>query len=93
MGDRPHYFLEVLATRPEWHRNGAGGMLIKWGVEQADRDGLECYIEASPDGLELYKRYGWEEVEDYDVEYEGEDGGKRVYRTVLLVRKPKSTSR
>ena len=36
-------------------------MLIRWGLEQADQMGLEAYVEASPAGLPVYRRFGWEE--------------------------------
>ncbi|MCJ1481956.1 hypothetical protein MMC06_002117 [Schaereria dolodes] len=59
MGYRPHYYLEMLGTLPECQGRGAAGQLIRWGLEQADRDGVEAYIEASPVGAPIYERFGW----------------------------------
>lgn len=50
--------LDMLGTRPDYHRKGLGSMLLKWGLEKADRDRLEVYISASPQGRPLYERYG-----------------------------------
>jgi hypothetical protein len=33
MGDRRHWYLEILATRVEDQGKGAGGLLIKWGCK------------------------------------------------------------
>lgn len=33
MGDRKHWYLEILATRVEDQGKGAGGLLIKWGCK------------------------------------------------------------
>lgn len=59
MGTRPYYYLNILCTHPKHHRRGAGAMLIKWGIEEADRLGLECYLEGSKEGRPLYERNGF----------------------------------
>jgi ribosomal protein S18 acetylase RimI-like enzyme len=62
MGERKHWYLELLATRPEWHGKGAGSQLLRWGLERADEEGLEAYIEASPAGKSLYEKKGYREI-------------------------------
>lgn len=62
MGDRPHWYLELLATRLEYQGKGAGGKLIRWGLEKADAEDLETYLEGSPDGVPIYERFGFREV-------------------------------
>jgi Acetyltransferase (GNAT) domain len=52
---------------------GAGGMLMKWGVERANEDGVECYLDANPDGKPVYEKYGFKEIETvefFDGRYE-----------------------
>lgn len=34
-------------------------MILKYGCDMADRDGLESYIDASPAGRPLYQRIGY----------------------------------
>ena len=42
---------------------------MRWGNELADNLGLPSYLESSPYGYRLYKRYGFEEIAylDYEV--------------------------
>jgi ribosomal protein S18 acetylase RimI-like enzyme len=63
MHGRPHWYLELIATMKEFQGKGAGGMLMKWGVDRADEDGWECYLDSTPDGIQLYEKYGFREVE------------------------------
>lgn len=51
--------LAILAVDPSFHRSGAGGALIRWGTEQADRDGLNVYLESSPGAVDVYPRFGF----------------------------------
>ncbi|EAU29938.1 predicted protein [Aspergillus terreus NIH2624] len=62
MKDRPHYYLDVLATHPNFRRRGAATMLLRWGCDQADRDGLPVYIDASEAGVPVYEKYGFQVV-------------------------------
>ncbi|OZJ04495.1 hypothetical protein BZG36_02668 [Bifiguratus adelaidae] len=59
MGDRTYIVLELLATLPEYQGKGVGSMLLRWGCEQADRDGLQLYLDASPAGKPLYEKHGF----------------------------------
>lgn len=36
-------------------RKGLGGRLVNWGTEEADKEGLECYLDASTSGKPLCK--------------------------------------
>lgn len=38
-------------------------MLVEWGCDQADRDGVEAYLVAALPAISLYKRFGFESVE------------------------------
>lgn len=59
MGDRPHWYLELMVTRGKYQGQGAGRMLVGWGVEKADEEGLECYLDATPEGKQLYETLGF----------------------------------
>lgn len=44
----------------EAHRKrGYGSALVKWGSDLADKLGVECYLDASPDGKPLYEKNGY----------------------------------
>ncbi|KAI8936093.1 hypothetical protein NX059_007592 [Plenodomus lindquistii] len=51
--------LHILGTDPAHHRRGAGGMLLQWGVERADRDNLPAFLEASLMARPLYAKFGF----------------------------------
>src|SRR6266536_4869474 len=71
MGDRKHWYLELVATRQEYQGKGAAGQLLRWGVERADEDGTECYLEASPEGKPIYEQFWFGERDRLVVELEG----------------------
>ncbi|KAK3712573.1 hypothetical protein LTR37_009016 [Vermiconidia calcicola] len=68
MGGKAYVLLNILATLPEYHRRGIGGMHMRWGLEQADRLGLPSYLEATPMGRPLYTKLGYEMVRDFEFD-------------------------
>lgn len=96
MGERKHWYLELVGTRPEWQGKGAAGMLLRWGLERADADGVEAYLEASPKGRPIYEKFGFSEVErlvvDLEAIGEGKDvgDGEKEFVEVFMVRPAKS---
>ncbi|KAJ5924138.1 acetyltransferase [Penicillium verhagenii] len=59
MGGRKHYYLDTVATHPDYQRRGCGSMLVKWGCDLADSEGVSAYGDASKDGAPLYAKYGF----------------------------------
>lgn len=51
--------LELLQVVQEYKGRGIGSLLIQYGCDLADRDGLEIYVDASMDGFPLYQRFGF----------------------------------
>ncbi|ORY10182.1 hypothetical protein BCR34DRAFT_588787 [Clohesyomyces aquaticus] len=84
---RPYYVLDTCVTHPAHHRRGAGGMLVQWGCDQADANGVECYLEASPMGAPLYKRYGFRRVKE--IELDVREFGGEIFSFSLMVRPAK----
>jgi ribosomal protein S18 acetylase RimI-like enzyme len=83
-----YLYMALLAVDPKCQRMGVGRKLLEWGLEKADREGLECWIEASPAGKPLYEKVGWREVGFTDVELRrwGWTGEEEVSRTVSMFR-------
>ena len=48
--------LELLGVHEDYQRQGIAASLIKWGTDQADRDGLESYLDGSEIGQPYYKK-------------------------------------
>ena len=64
LGRKAHVLLYILATRPEHERRGVGAMSLNWGTKKADEMGLPVYLEGSPKGVALYKKWGFEVVDE-----------------------------
>lgn len=58
--------LDTLATHPDYQRQGAGSMLLKWGCDVADRDGVGAYVDGSKDGAPLYSKFGFVDKSEGD---------------------------
>jgi hypothetical protein len=91
---RRHLLLNALFTKPEYRRRGVGTAILKWGNEKADRRGLPCFLQSTPEGHGLYRREGWKNVGQLDVDLRdwvrggGEGMGWGTYRIGWLVRLP-----
>ncbi|CAG9947582.1 unnamed protein product [Clonostachys rosea f. rosea IK726] len=59
MGKEEHYYLDTVATHPDYQRRGAGSMLLKWGCDLADQNKISAYVDATKDGARLYERFGF----------------------------------
>ncbi|KAF2759344.1 acyl-CoA N-acyltransferase [Pseudovirgaria hyperparasitica] len=64
MGTKPVVFLHVMVTLPEHQGRGAGRMMMKWGVDEADRLGLDAYVESSEAGRRLYESFGFKMLKE-----------------------------
>jgi predicted N-acetyltransferase YhbS len=83
--------LHMLVVDPAEHRRGAGSMLIKWGLDKADKSSLPAFLEASAMGRPLYVRWGFEpKYEEYfDGEKYGVEGGES---NTAMIRAPKEST-
>ncbi|CAI7572732.1 unnamed protein product [Penicillium pancosmium] len=59
MGEKKHFYLDTVATHPDYQRRGAGSMLVGWGCDLADSQGVLAYVDASKDGAPLYAKFGF----------------------------------
>ncbi|PPJ51051.1 hypothetical protein CBER1_07535 [Cercospora berteroae] len=50
--------LDILTVDPKWQRKGVGEVLVKWGIEEADKRGVEAIVESSVFGRRLYEKNG-----------------------------------
>lgn len=56
--------LDMLGTHPDYRCRGAGSMLVRWGCEIADHEGVGAYIDASKAGAPLYAKHGFVDRSD-----------------------------
>ncbi|KAJ5494605.1 hypothetical protein N7463_010692 [Penicillium fimorum] len=59
MSNEKHYYLDSLGTHPDYQRRGAGSMMVRWGCDLADKDGVAAYVDASKEGASLYLKHGF----------------------------------
>lgn len=56
---RPHLALNWMCCIPTHRRQGVGSLIMQWGIDKAEKLGLEAYLEASPMGKPLYEKFGF----------------------------------
>lgn len=85
--------LKELYVLPNYQRQGLGGLLVAFGVHEADKLGLPAYTEASPEGLGLYLKHGFKEVDRVTVDLEQWGGSKGDFNSYgLLYREASSVN-
>jgi len=96
---RKHYYLDNLATHPDYRGKGLASRLIEWVTMRADQEGMLVYLDTADDNpaIRLYKRLGFEMkdqstiesfrplVRERDLEMYGGDG---THVHVAFVRQP-----
>ncbi|NJR20899.1 MAG: GNAT family N-acetyltransferase [Richelia sp. CSU_2_1] len=61
MGDRPHWYLELMVVNPASQGKGIGSRLLQPGLDRADRDGLPCYVVTfTEQAVRFYQKNGFE---------------------------------
>ena len=90
MKGKPYILMHGMAVSPEWQGKGVGKRLLGWGIEKADRKGLDCWVNASEVALGCFEKFGWKQVGFVEVDladWDGEEGKKE--RVVQCIRKPR----
>ena len=68
MAPEPHWYLTMLGVDPAWQRHGIGEALMQPVFEQADRDGVACYLESpTTENTRYYTRRSFVIVGETDV--------------------------
>ncbi len=80
--------MSILAVRPQYQRQGIGSMLLVPVLERADQEHAETFIQASAQGIGLYLRHGWVEVDEIVLDF-SPYGGPKQAKTSLLIREPR----
>ena len=57
----PCWYLPLIGADPSCQGRGYGSALLRYALEQCDRDGMPAYLESSnPRNIPLYQRHGFE---------------------------------
>ena len=69
----PHWYLNMLATHPDWQRQGCGAALMREVFAIADDHGLPCYLETETvENVAYYRHNGFDVRSEWDL---GTDDG------------------
>jgi len=72
----PHWYLQLLATHPDWQRQGIGARLMNVMFERADEAGIPCYLETETvENVAYYRRHGFDVRTEWDIP----DGGPHMW--------------
>jgi GNAT superfamily N-acetyltransferase len=64
----PHWYLNMLATHPDWQRQGLGSVLMGTVFELADAAGLPCYLETETvENVAYYGHHGFAVRSEWDL--------------------------
>jgi GNAT superfamily N-acetyltransferase len=85
--------LNELYIDSRYQRRGLGGVLVKWGIDEANRRGLPTYIEGTSKGYGLYVKHGMREVHriETDLSQYGGEPGQRHYYSILFRDAPRKS--
>ncbi|KAJ2897421.1 hypothetical protein MKZ38_004683 [Zalerion maritima] len=71
MGDGPYMHLCLLGTKSGHYRRGAGGILLKWMGDFADKEGVPCWVESTKMGKPVYEKHGFVTKDTLEMSFEG----------------------
>ena len=60
--------LTNIKTREPLQKKGAGSLIIKWGLDQAAKEGVPAYLEAATQAKHLYEQHGFREISRQTVD-------------------------
>ncbi|PGH17631.1 hypothetical protein AJ79_00992 [Helicocarpus griseus UAMH5409] len=71
---RGYYFCNVIAVADDMRKRGIGRKLVEIVTDQADKEGMKCYLESSKKvpNLDIYGRMGFEFVKEMECDDQGE---------------------
>ena len=86
---RGYYFLNIIVVLPEARGRGIGRDLVAVVTDQADREGMPCYLESSKDrpNMDIYAAWKFRLMGPMDCDDDGE-----VCRLFCMIREPQSHS-
>ena len=83
-----NWYLDILATHPDFQGQGIGKELVQWGVEEADKENVYASVISSDGNEGFYRKTGFREVGRANVgllRENGIKGGAIMFREVKVV--------
>lgn len=63
---------------------------MRYGLDQADQGGFDAYLEASPDAVPMYQKFGFEERARTDTFIDNERTKATNYTNLCMIRPAKA---
>ncbi|KAL3418659.1 acetyltransferase [Phlyctema vagabunda] len=82
---KSYLFLHILVVLPEFHGRGVGSALLKDGLATANEASLPTWLESSERGYRVYRKFGFEDVDEFDID-RAKYGGEGKTKTVCMLR-------
>jgi len=83
--------LEYLAVHPDYQKQGIASLLVRNGIQQAERMSLPIFLMAFDISRGLYLRLGFREISNV-LQDDSKFGGSGKYNAYFLVYEPVSSS-
>ncbi|RWA11186.1 hypothetical protein EKO27_g3897 [Xylaria grammica] len=64
VAQKPHLYLFIIFTHPQYRRKGVGQQFMDWGIKKADEKGVDFYLDSTPYGRPLYEANGFTYIEE-----------------------------
>ncbi|KAK8080986.1 hypothetical protein PG997_008804 [Apiospora hydei] len=61
---KPHLYLFIIFTHPDYRRQGVGQQFMDWGMKKADAMGFDFFLDSTPYGQPLYEANGFRYIEE-----------------------------
>lgn len=78
--------LEAILVHPDYQRKGIAKRLLAWGIEEAERLGVDLWLQATEEGRPVYERAGFQPLREVKVVCEG------VGESPVTVRRPRDST-
>lgn len=63
-----HWYLQLLATHPDWQRQGHGAALMASKFAESDAEGIPCHLETETlVNVAYYRRHGFDVHAEFDI--------------------------
>jgi GNAT superfamily N-acetyltransferase len=79
--------VHLLVTDPAYQRKGLASKLLKHGLDLADAEDRQAYIEATRMGHPVYLKLGFRDVDSIEVDLR-KWGGEGTGRNTIMLREP-----
>ena len=91
--------LTYLAVDPQYQKQGAGSLIVEWGLRRCDEEGCPAYLESTMDAVGFYEKKGFKAVGKLAMDIggilrDGEHGvGDQIYRELGMVYRPEGKAK